>query len=306
VYGGDLERYVELACLVAELPGPARAFGLPAYVDGLQASGRADEAVQLTTASVAAAREVGSPFWIVYALWTAGLAHGHSDPTRALAAWDEGMEVVREHRVDFFEGFIARDAARLHAANGDPEAALPRLRTALDVFVRAGNIAQLIITVASVPLVLEQLGRATDAATLLAALDAVPASHHHVPELAALASRLDAVLGASELEQCRAQGAQFDLARVAAFARERLDELQAETERRRSGQPPGGLTRRELDVVRLMAQGYPTRAIAERLFISAKTADHHIQHIYTKLGVSNRVATARWAVEQGIVVGGIE
>ncbi len=56
-------------------------------------------------------------------------------------------------------------------------------------------------------------------------------------------------------------------------------------------------------MVSVVAEGLTTSEIARRLFISAKTADHHIQHIYTKLGVSNRVGVARWAVEQGIVAG---
>jgi len=56
-------------------------------------------------------------------------------------------------------------------------------------------------------------------------------------------------------------------------------------------------------VLRLVAEGDTTSEIARRLFISAKTADHHIQHIYTKIGVSNRVAAARWAVDQGIDAG---
>ena len=55
VYSGDLERYLELAGEVAALPGAARAFGLPALVDGLQASGRFDESVALTEESVTAA-----------------------------------------------------------------------------------------------------------------------------------------------------------------------------------------------------------------------------------------------------------
>ena len=48
---------------------------------------------------------------------------------------------------------------------------------------------------------------------------------------------------------------------------------------------PGGLTRREVDVLRLAARGLTTRQIADRLYISPKTADHHIQHIYGKIGV---------------------
>ena len=51
----------------------------------------------------------------------------------------------------------------------------------------------------------------------------------------------------------------------------------------------------------LVAEGVTTREISERLFISAKTADNHIQHIYTKLGVTNRAAATRWAMEHGLV-----
>jgi DNA-binding NarL/FixJ family response regulator len=64
---------------------------------------------------------------------------------------------------------------------------------------------------------------------------------------------------------------------------------------------PAGLTRREVDVLRLIAEGRATREIAEQLFISSKTADNHIQHIYTKLAVTNRAAATRWAVEHEIV-----
>ncbi len=64
---------------------------------------------------------------------------------------------------------------------------------------------------------------------------------------------------------------------------------------------PGGLSRREVEVLRLAALGLTTRQIAERLFISAKTADHHIQHIYTKIGVSTRAAAALWATQHAVV-----
>jgi len=62
-------------------------------------------------------------------------------------------------------------------------------------------------------------------------------------------------------------------------------------------QNPGGLTRREVEVLRLAARGLTTREIADRLFISPKTADHHIQHIYGKIRVSTRAAAALWAME---------
>jgi HD-GYP domain-containing protein (c-di-GMP phosphodiesterase class II) len=63
----------------------------------------------------------------------------------------------------------------------------------------------------------------------------------------------------------------------------------------------GGLTRREADVLRLAARGLTTQQVADRLAISTKTADHHIQHIYRKIGVSTRAAAALWATQHAVV-----
>jgi HD-GYP domain-containing protein (c-di-GMP phosphodiesterase class II) len=64
---------------------------------------------------------------------------------------------------------------------------------------------------------------------------------------------------------------------------------------------PGGLTRREVEVLRLAARGLTTGQIGDRLYISPKTADHHIQHIYGKIRVSTRAAAALWAMEHAVV-----
>ncbi len=64
---------------------------------------------------------------------------------------------------------------------------------------------------------------------------------------------------------------------------------------------PAGLTDREVEVLRLAAQGLSTRQIAETLVVSAKTADHHIQHVYTKIGVSTRVGATLFALEHGLL-----
>jgi len=64
---------------------------------------------------------------------------------------------------------------------------------------------------------------------------------------------------------------------------------------------PGGLSGREVDVLRLAARGFTTQEIANRLYISPKTADHHIQHIYNKITVSTRAAAALWAMQNAVV-----
>lgn len=65
--------------------------------------------------------------------------------------------------------------------------------------------------------------------------------------------------------------------------------------------PPAGLTDREVEVLRLIADGCSNRQIAARLVISRRTAEHHIQHIYTKIGASSRAAAALFAMEHHLL-----
>ncbi len=61
-----------------------------------------------------------------------------------------------------------------------------------------------------------------------------------------------------------------------------------------------GLTAREVEVLRLLAQGMSDREIAESLFISERTAGNHVQHAMQKIGVESRTAAAVFAVRQGL------
>lgn len=61
------------------------------------------------------------------------------------------------------------------------------------------------------------------------------------------------------------------------------------------------LTERELEVVRLVAEGLSSRAIAERLSISTKTVDTHRANIMEKLGVHNMAELIKYAIREGIV-----
>jgi HD-GYP domain-containing protein (c-di-GMP phosphodiesterase class II)/DNA-binding CsgD family transcriptional regulator len=62
---------------------------------------------------------------------------------------------------------------------------------------------------------------------------------------------------------------------------------------------PCGLTKREAEVLREVARGRTNKEIASILFISPKTVDHHIEHIYEKTEVRSRAAAALFAVENG-------
>jgi predicted ATPase/class 3 adenylate cyclase/DNA-binding CsgD family transcriptional regulator len=301
VYCGNLDRYIELTAAVAARPGPSQAYAIAAYIDGLQSAGRYDEALELTDDAIAAARELGNPYWIAYTLWIVGLAFSKVDAERALLAWDEGVEFVRVHRVKFFEGFIGRDAARLHTSEGEPEAALTLFGPAIESFHQAGNVPQLIITLASVPALFERVDRLEAAATLLGAMSREPSSSHHVPELVDLGTRLVEKLGNERFRQFSQAGAALGRNDAASYARNQTElARRALQEQTRQGRP-GGLTRREVEVLRLVSDGRTTREIAARLFISAKTADSHIQHIYTKIHATNRATATRWALDHGVV-----
>jgi HD-GYP domain-containing protein (c-di-GMP phosphodiesterase class II) len=62
-----------------------------------------------------------------------------------------------------------------------------------------------------------------------------------------------------------------------------------------------GLTPREIEVLRLIAAGYTAKEAARQLEIAPKTADNHIQSLYSKIGVTTRAAAALYALERGLV-----
>jgi len=64
---------------------------------------------------------------------------------------------------------------------------------------------------------------------------------------------------------------------------------------------PSGLSDREVEVLRLVALGLSNREIAGRLFISPRTAEHHVQHIYAKIGTSTRASAAIFAMEHDLL-----
>jgi DNA-binding NarL/FixJ family response regulator len=63
----------------------------------------------------------------------------------------------------------------------------------------------------------------------------------------------------------------------------------------------GGLTRRELQVLRLVAAGQTNRSIAAELFLSERTVDRHVSNILTKLGVSSRAAATAYATRHQLI-----
>jgi len=69
--------------------------------------------------------------------------------------------------------------------------------------------------------------------------------------------------------------------------------------RRREG--PAGLTAREVEVLKLLARGLTNKDIAAVLVITPKTVSNHVEHIYTKIGLSSRAAASLFAMQHGLL-----
>jgi DNA-binding NarL/FixJ family response regulator len=80
----------------------------------------------------------------------------------------------------------------------------------------------------------------------------------------------------------------------------RVEALLAARDEHRAAASPGGLTRREVEVARLVARGRSNREIAEAFVLSERTVETHVQHILTKLAFTSRSEIAAWAVRTGL------
>lgn len=135
-------------------------------------------------------------------------------------------------------------------------------------------------------------GLLSPSARILAAADAYqgmlePRPHRDAYDAAAAADRLRA-----EAEAGRLDG-------------EVVDAVLAAAGHRIVGRPgrPVGLTSREGEILALVARGLPNKQIARRLGIAPKTVGNHVEHIYTKIGVSSRAAAGLFATEHGLLAG---
>jgi DNA-binding NarL/FixJ family response regulator len=62
-----------------------------------------------------------------------------------------------------------------------------------------------------------------------------------------------------------------------------------------------GLTRRELEILRLVAEGHSNAQLARMLWVTEQTVKFHLSNVYRKLGVSNRTEASRWAQLNGLL-----
>jgi DNA-binding CsgD family transcriptional regulator len=105
---------------------------------------------------------------------------------------------------------------------------------------------------------------------------------------ATIAALRDALV-TNDFDAARAEGAALSIEEAIAYAR------RGRGERKRASSGWASLTRGELHVVKLVSEGLGNKEVAARLFVSPRTVQAHLTHIFAKLGLSSRVQLAQEA-----------
>jgi HD-GYP domain-containing protein (c-di-GMP phosphodiesterase class II) len=129
------------------------------------------------------------------------------------------------------------------------------------------------------------------AARILAAAEAFQTAREARPHRTALSD----AAAASKLRDAVRDG------KLCSEAVEAVLTVAGQPARRSTGERIAGLTPREIEVLRLIAAGHTAKEAARELEISPKTADNHIQSLYSKIGVKTRAGAALFALERGMM-----
>jgi DNA-binding CsgD family transcriptional regulator len=237
--------------------------------------------------------------------------------------WAGALDAARSHlaeALDSFRVLKARDSIVYHAANlglaeylsGSPEAAEVLFAESFDVARRTGMKEQAAYGLIDLAMTGRHGADPAWSARLHGAADQILTGLGRVLEpleshLAGLdRQRLRTAMGADAFEAEYAVGHALDLAQVLATLR-REDAAAAQARVANApddGEPRGAvtmLTPREVDVLKLVAQGLRNSEIAHRLVLSDRTVHRHLANIRRKLGLSSRAAAAAWGVRAGLV-----
>jgi DNA-binding CsgD family transcriptional regulator/tetratricopeptide (TPR) repeat protein len=231
--------------------------------------------VALTQESLALAREVGDKLLIASALDTLGaIVLSQGDLTQATALFTEGLTLAQQVGDKGSIGLFLIRYAKIAVMQGQPQRATRLFGAAeaqIDVnsfLVPAAERAEYERDVAAVR---AQLGEQAFVVAWAEGRSMTPQQALAAPELATIPEAVPAVPQPSVVKPPSAPAY------------------------------PDDLTAREVEILRLVAQGWTDGQIAEHLVISPRTVNAHLTSIYRKIGVSSRSAATRYAMEHSLV-----
>jgi DNA-binding CsgD family transcriptional regulator len=273
----------------------------------LAMSGNLTEAVDLAESSLALARTLAS--WPSQAVATAALCHilpMAGQPDRAIELGEEGVGISQARGELWARGYMLGATSQVHWRAGDRQLA--------EVQARAGAASKHVIDDRSgLQLLLETLawmaaeGDAYErAAMLLGSAEHVRrATGIEVPDAQqqqherSIALALEG-LGQRPYDVSYERGFTMTTDDAVGFAVEDRLPLPAVAAAVRP-KSEISLTRRELEIARLIAQAMISRDIATKLFISERTVEAHVTNMLNKLGLNSRIELARWLIGVGAI-----
>jgi non-specific serine/threonine protein kinase len=192
-------------------------------------------------------------------------------------------------------------------AEGDYEQAAALLTDALNRYYALGDQLCVLTTITDFGIASVGCGR-LEAGCRLFGADAglreplgLPVWSGQAPEYDRALEVARAGLSAKAFETAWAAGQRLSLGEAVSAALEEAEEIRSVAGVPRSTRPSTtGLSSREVEVIRLVADGRSDQEIAEQLFISKRTATTHVSNILTKLNLDNRAEAAAWAVRHDL------
>ena len=244
--------------------------------------------------------------------WTTLL---QGDPARATALIEEAVDLARERRRGFM-GLLSRPLDNLGWSallGGELGRAKAQFAENLMLSRERGNKGTLLMSLEGLACVAGAEEEALRAARLFGAAEALMEAigYRLVPqERAVLEPYRDSVrsrLGEAAWEEAVAEGGALGLDQAIGFAlskgkpSKRLPPATPPPEVSSTHEHPGGLTSREVEVLGLVAEGLTNAQVAQRLFLSPRTVQRHLNSIYHKLGASSRTVATRFAIEHDLL-----
>ncbi|MFC9555190.1 ATP-binding protein [Rhodococcus sp. NPDC056960] len=304
---GDLRTataLVEEGRVLAEAVGEGTTRALVAHADGLVAlhRGDLDRSVTSLDAAVAVFRTVGDLRREVEGLTALGLATAlRGDTPRAISQIEEVLAITELHGESVQRAYSLW-ALGLVVWQDEPRRASGLFEQSLRLSRRSNVPLSSALCLDALAWIAAREQQARRSAVLLGAAEAlsqaignptvtVPHLRHHHDECE---QRTRRALGERAFEAQFRHGKALSFADALAFA---LDE-EPRTAPLPRGDAATSLTRRERQVADLVAQGLTNGAIADRLVISPRTAQGHVEHVLAKLGFTSRAQIAAWVVGQ--------
>ncbi len=270
-----------------------------------------DRAAELVGEARELFRASGDKVWTAKGLAELGLvAHGQEVPVRAATLLEEALSLNREVGNEWEASWVLLALADVARSQGDHVGAVRLYQETLGRGVDQMLMAECLAGVASLAAACEE---SEQAARLFGAADAMRQGFdfHDDPGIRAGQDRVrDAAranLGSERSTAAWAAGAALPPEAAIAEAAEFLATV---SQSMAEGQPPGqsdalaypaGLSGREVEVLRLVAQGLTNTQVAEHLYLSPNTIRAHLRHIYRKLGVSSRAEATRAVLDHGLL-----